>query len=1104
MLPCAALVYAGDGSILAANRMAGELLGRLPDELAGLFLAELCAVKGPEQTQPPHAELDEGRRSELVVEKRLLSASGALVRCEVALKCIADGAGGRYLALLRRLSEAGPGIVAAPAGMNEEELILQAIDEGFILLDREFRIRRINEEALRIDGRPRSAILGRTHWEAWPGSEELPLADAYRRAMRERIQLSVEQLYRHDGQDMWIEARTYPFGDGLAVFYRNITERKRQEQALRESEARFRSIIDAIPQVVWSARPDGYHDYFNRQFYEYAGVAEGAYDGIGWLALYHPDDQARLMQRWQHSLETGEPYEIEYRCWHHSGRFRWTLGRALPIRDDQGNIVRWMGTCTDIDEQIGMQEQLRDTQARLEAALSAAEIGTWTWDIPANRLHSDRNLTAMFGTPHEQASGAPIDTWFDLIHPDDSGAVRASIAHALDSPEPYQARFRVQVAGGIRFMQARGTVERDAQGAPLLMSGAVLDVTREHLAEEARLLSESKFRTILQSDVIGIAQYRYDGTLEEVNDAFLKMLGYTRDHFERNGLSWRELTPPEWAEVDAVAWESLRATGRMEPIEKEYLRSDGSRMPAYIGAANFEGSRDEGICYVLDISEAKKSEAALRSSELTFRTLADNIPQLAWMADSSGEIFWYNSRWFAYTGTTLEEMRGWGWAKVHHSDHVERVVARYRRQIVEEQVTWEDTFPLRGADGRYRWFLSRAVPVRDQDGRVLRWLGTNTDVTLQREAEQAAQQANRRKDDFLAMLAHELRSPLAPISTAAQLLRMGASNPEYIKRSSDIIDRQVKHMSDLVNDIMDVSRVTRGLVSIEKKELAVTDIVHSAVEQSRPLVEARKQELVLDLRDGGAKVLGERTRLVQVLTNLLNNSAKYTQQGGRIELKVDVRGDRVDFIVADNGIGMDAALLPHVFELFVQAERTPDRSEGGLGLGLPLVKSIVALHGGRVTAHSAGRGMGSTFTVSLPLWQAQAAGAARQDTAAARPLRILLVDRPEEDAGLGAELQHDGHTVALCPDGPCALARARELHPDAVLVRTDLPGVDGYALARELRALHPDEEATYVALSDASQSHDKVIARGAGFDHQLERPVPMAALRKVLAAAPLH
>jgi PAS domain S-box-containing protein len=419
-------------------------------------------------------------------------------------------------------------------------------------------------------------------------------------------------------------------------------------------------------------------------------------------------------------------------------------------------------------------------------------------------------------------------------------------------------------------------------------------------------------------------------------------------------------------QAPALGFLSDRSHGADEPCKFFFQWSNFSRANATGGNDSLRGT---GVCGLLDISEAKKSEAALRSSELTFRTLADNIPQLAWMADSRGDIFWYNSRWFAYTGTTLEEMRGWGWAAVHHPDHVERVVARYRCQIVDEQCTWEDTFPLCGADGQYRWFLSRAVPVRDADARVLRWLGTNTDITLQREAEEALQQANQRKDDFLAMLAHELRNPLAPISTAAQLLRMGAGNPDNIRRSSEIIDRQVKHMSDLVNDIMDVSRVTRGLVWIEKREVSLAQVVHSAVEQSRPLVEARRHELVLDLRDAGAAVPGERTRLVQVLTNLLNNSAKYTQQGGRIVLSTAVRGGQVEVKVSDNGIGMDAALLPHVFELFVQAERTPDRSEGALGLGLPLVKSIVALHEGRITAASTGRGMGSTFTVWLPLWQ---------------------------------------------------------------------------------------------------------------------------------------
>lgn len=766
--------------------------------------------------------------------------------------------------------------------------------------------------------------------------------------------------------------------DVLRAPDKNITERKLAEQAMRDRETRFRTIADAIPQIVWVSRPDGFLDYVNRQWHNYTGVPESAGIGDSWLSLSHPDDQPRLSARWQHSLATGEPYEIAFRLLHRSGEYRWTLARALPLRNDQGEIVRWMGTSTDIHERVQAQAALEDTKSRLEAALAAAQIGTWTWDIHPDCVHADLNLAAMFGIAPEDAGTQPIDVYYDAVHPDDVGAVRAAIDRALAGYGPYHQRFRMrQSAQGIRHMEARGTVITNAEGKPLRMSGAVVDITRQQASDEALRISESKFRT-----------------------------------------------------------------------------------------------------------------------------LAENIPQLAWMADRDGSIFWYNNRWFAYTGTTFAEMQGWGWKKVHHPDHVERVVALYRKQIVDDQCIWEDTFPLRGADGQYRWFLSRAMPIRDQDGNVVRWLGTNTDVTLQREAEQALQQANRRKDDFLAMLAHELRNPLAPISTAAQLLKSGAHSPGNIKLSSDIIERQVRHLSDLVNDLMDVSRVTRGLVSIDNEEVSVADIVTSAVEQSRPLIEARRHALVVDLHHDGGVVMGDSTRLVQVMANLLNNAAKYTQQGGRITLKANVDAGEIHITVADNGMGISAGLLPQVFELFTQAERTPDRQEGGLGLGLALVKSIVALHRGRVTARSDGPGKGSAFTVSLPLAQTSGSGGKPQHGAAARPLHILLVDRNEDgDPELPAALQAEGHMVALCPDAASALSQARELHPDAVLIRTDLPGVEGYTLARQLRAQDPDQAATYIALNKSSQSHDKVIARGAGFDHQLERPVAMAFLKKILRTA---
>jgi PAS domain S-box-containing protein len=403
---------------------------------------------------------------------------------------------------------------------------------------------------------------------------------------------------------------------------------------------------------------------------------------------------------------------------------------------------------------------------------------------------------------------------------------------------------------------------------------------------------------------------------------------------------------------------------------------------------------------------------------------------------------------------------------------------------------------LRARDGSLHPVDHNRAPIRDAEGEASGAVVVMHDASDRHRTEAELRDNDRRKDEFLAMLAHELRNPLAPISTAATLLRMPQLDAVRVEHASAVILRQVGHMTELVDDLLDVSRVTRGLVELEREVFDVREAVRAAAEQAYALIERQRHSLELDLGDTPLPVDGDRTRLMQVVANLLNNAAKYTAPGGHIRVEARGVGDDVRLRVSDDGIGMPPELLPRVFELFTQAERTPDRSEGGLGLGLALVKSIVALHHGRITAASAGPGMGAAFTVSLPL--------AHAGPAAARPLRILLVDGEDGGAGSadGAELctllAADGHAVAPCPDGPCALARAGELHPDAVLIRTDLPGVDGYALARQLRARDPDNRAVYIALSTSSQSHDRVIARGAGFDHQLEWPVAPAALRKIL------
>jgi CheY-like chemotaxis protein len=356
------------------------------------------------------------------------------------------------------------------------------------------------------------------------------------------------------------------------------------------------------------------------------------------------------------------------------------------------------------------------------------------------------------------------------------------------------------------------------------------------------------------------------------------------------------------------------------------------------------------------------------------------------------------------------------------------------------------------------------------------------------------------------MLAHELRNPLAPIMTAAQLLKVGSLDPKSVANASEIIARQAAHMTDLVNDLLDVSRVTRGLVTLEKEELDLNVIVSAAVEQVRPLIDARRHSLTLQLSGSSAHVIGDRTRLVQVISNILNNAAKYTSPGGRLTLSVTVDEDRVHVAVRDNGVGIAPDILPYIFDLFTQAERTPDRSQGGLGIGLALVKSLVTLHGGSVRASSDGIGQGSEFCICLPRLAAPAASKGGDDPGAAiqgaGALRVMVVDDNVDAAQmLAALLEVQGHAVSVEYDARGALERARRERPDVLLLDIGLPDMDGYELARCLRGQRESAHATLVALTGYGQSQDRKEAAEAGFDHYLVKPADMDQVNEVLAGA---
>jgi signal transduction histidine kinase len=373
------------------------------------------------------------------------------------------------------------------------------------------------------------------------------------------------------------------------------------------------------------------------------------------------------------------------------------------------------------------------------------------------------------------------------------------------------------------------------------------------------------------------------------------------------------------------------------------------------------------------------------------------------------------------------------------------------------------------------------------------------------QAERELRAADQRKDEFLAMLAHELRNPLAPISAAAQLLKMVHLDEARAKETSDIIARQVDHMTGLVDDLLDVSRVTRGLVTLDMEPVDVRSIVADAVEQVKPLMDARRHDLSLRLPADPVMTLGDKKRLIQVIANLLNNSAKYTPEGGNIMLGLELQAGRVVLTVTDDGIGMEPELVSRVFELFAQAERTSDRSQGGLGLGLALVKSLVGLHGGSVQAFSKRPGEGSTFTVRLPslsMTPAQAAGASASlsTPAPAKALRVMVVDDNADAAHtLAMFLEAEGHQVTVDYEAGNALVRARTMAPRVCLLDIGLPDIDGIELARRLRAMPETATAVLIAVTGYGKEQDRKNAIAAGFDYHFVKPVDTSKLAALLA-----
>ena len=561
---------------------------------------------------------------------------------------------------------------------------------------------------------------------------------------------------------------------------------------------------------------------------------------------------------------------------------------------------------------------------------------------------------------------------------------------------------------------------------------------------------------------------------------------------------------------EAMLARALRAGVRdflpKTPDYLDFLVSTVSRVMAQVRTERqLEEERARRIREQAARVEAEAQRAALAESEARFRVLIEAIPQLVWSCRAGGNSDFSSEQWCEYTGQTPAESAGRGWMRVVHPDDMAGIRRAWRKAVRTGDVFQMTHRIRRASDGQYRWHLSRACPQRDRAGRVIRWFGTSTDIDDQKRAEQELHEVDRRKDEFIAMLAHELRNPLAALNNAVVLAQQGRTEEDH-DWAVDMMKRQITTLTRLIDDLLDVSRLRTGKFHLVKKRIDATEVVAHAIDVVRPFIEARRHTLAIDVAPGPIPTVADPTRLEQVVVNLLTNAAKYTDQGGRIAVQAGREGDDFVVKVRDSGIGISAEMLPHVFEPFTQAKGSIDRANGGLGIGLTLVHKLVTMHGGSVSAASEGPGRGSEFTVRIPLAPVpdatftpdnhpvrESAGSALADAGAR--CRVLLVDDSADTSrALARLLEKAGHEVATASDGRSALETARATLPDLVLLAIRLPDTDGFTVARQIRSTPGLDQAMLVAISGFAAEQDFQRARNSGFGHILIKPVNVDSL----------
>ena len=857
------------------------------------------------------------------------------------------------------------------------------------------------------------------------------------------------------------------------------------------------SLLRAHCDIVWSTKTFGQFDADQPSWRAFTGQTEAELLGRGWLNALHPDDR-----NWPYVMPSHltSVFEAEYRLRHVSGTYRNMLVRMLPVLAPDGSIVEWLGSHCDVTQQ-------RQTEQRLRLAMQGGRMGTWEIDLGSGSMAGSDAFKANLGLPpashidYAQLTGAMLDGelqhWQTVVH--------AAIASASD----FEIDIRVRWPdGSLHWAHMRGTCTSDGAGNVIALSGISLDLTASKQNEET-------LRLTLEAGEV--ATWNWDIVADRVTaDSNMARLFPVNAEAATAAPLARYLDIIHPDEREQVSAQISQAVHAHTPFEASYRVAAGDgqyRSVIARGRAEYapDGTPLQFPGVLLDITRQKQVEDALRRSEERYRTLIELMDQgfcvIEMLYDEQGR-----PADFRY----LE-----GNAAFVKQSGLDNAIGKTIRSFVpEHDQHWFDLYDQvvkTGEPVRYeneavameRWFEVFAARLGGPGSRLLTILFS--DISERKRSEQQLRQLadnlsemDRRKTEFLATLAHELRNPLAPIRNGLQIMRLAADKPATVSRVRDVMERQVNQMVHLVNDLLDVARITRGQIELKLERADLKTIIASAVETSMPLIEAGRHQFQMQLAEDPLPLEADPTRLAQVLGNLLNNAAKYTPAGGLISLRALRDGNEALIEVRDSGVGIPAESIATVFDMFTQVGQNMGRAQGGLGIGLSLVRRLAELHGGSATAASPGAGLGSTFSVRLPLLATEPAAPAVPTVPASATsgprFRVLVVDDNVDAADtLAAVLDMMGHATQVAHDGAQALAMAPQFLPDVIFLDIGLPGINGYEVARALRRIPAGANVVLVALTGWGAENDRSQSSAAGFDHHLTKPANLLVIGELLA-----